>query len=240
MKNNSGTRDGIGPELAAGDSPLNRLSHARREVLDVLIRQPEPCTAHHIARSLHQHHNTIREHLDGLRRIGMVVRIKGPAEGRGRPPWFYQATEKAKDHAGSSDYAGLASALAAHIARTSDDTVSAAIEAGRHWGASLTTGEDNSNVPPVARVLTLLDDLGYAPELCESAGTTGEAELRLQRCPLLAAANENQEVVCGVHQGLIEGALQVHGTTGIEVELLPFAEPGACTLHLRHAESTAV
>lgn len=227
----------LGPQPASGNSALSRLSHARREVLDVLVMQSEPVTAHHIAHALHQHHNTIREHLDGLRRIGLVIRVKGPAVGRGRPPWFYSATEAASEDGGVNDYAGLAAALAGHIARTSKTPIIEAEDAGRHWGKNLLPQEESvADKSSENIVFTLLDDLGYSPELDNSFKVDGDTRLRLRRCPLLAAANQNPDVVCSVHRGLIEGVISTHGAEPLDVELIPFAEPGACSLHLRHIE----
>lgn len=206
-------------------------------MLDVMVRQSEPVTAHHIAHALHQHHNTIREHLDGLRRVGLVNRVKGPAIGRGRPPWYYSASESAKDDAGANDYAGLAAALAGHIARTSDDPLKEAVDAGRHWGQTLLAREDASTAKTSEDLIfTLLDDLGYSPEVQLEPVPEGDTHLRLRRCPLLAAANQNPEIVCNVHLGLIEGVIETRGTDQLDVELVPFAEAGACALHLTRSE----
>ena len=64
-------------------------------------------------------------------------------------------------------------------------------------------------------------------------------ELRLTRCPLLEAAHQHPEVVCAVHLGITEGALESFGAPAGDVELLPFAEPGACLLRLGTPERTS-
>ena len=46
---------------------------------------------------------------------------------------------------------------------------------------------------------------------------------------------EQPEVVCSVHLGIVRGALDTWGTTSDETSLVPFAEPGACLLHLTGA-----
>ena len=76
-------------------------------------------------------------------------------------------------------------------------------------------------------MVDLLDELGFAPDADQgerSAGSRGRT-LRLRTCPMLESAREHPEVICRVHQGLVEGALG-----GADVTLLPFAEPGACVL----------
>jgi predicted ArsR family transcriptional regulator len=117
---NTRARTGYGPSPTA---PLNRrrahLSTARAAILEVLVDQPTPCTVRALSALLHQHPNTIREHLDSLSDDRMVVRTQAPAHGRGRPAWLYSATPDLGSDQGASDYAGLASALAAHIAHKS-------------------------------------------------------------------------------------------------------------------------
>jgi predicted ArsR family transcriptional regulator len=76
-------------------------------------------------------------------------------------------------------------------------------------------------------VVGLLDELGFAPAADAQATTVA-----LRRCPLLDAAREHPQVVCQVHLGIVRGALEhLDGDPG-PTDLLPFAEPGACRLHL--------
>jgi len=177
------------------------------------------------------HANTVREHLDGLRRSGLVTRDRAPAMGRGRPGWLYTATYRSQDDP-RPEYAGLAVALAAVIVRTSSDPAAEARRAGADWGRRLThelgsrptgTGAD------AAREATtrVFDQMGFAPE-----PSADGVELRLTRCPLLEAARQQPEVVCSVHHGIAQGIFEEHGAGTDGIELLPFIEPGACLLRL--------
>ncbi len=56
--------------------------------------------------------------------------------------------------------------------------------------------------------------------------------VRLTRCPLLDAARQYPDVVCSVHAGIIRGALHTWGDEATVTRLVPFAEPGACLVHL--------
>ena len=132
---------------------------------------------------------------------------------------------------GGSEYAGLASALAATIIRTNADPAQVATIAGEEWGREL--AEARGAVPLGAaaardQVVALLDTLGFAPE----GGTASNDAVRLTRCPLLQAAHRHPEVVCAVHLGIVRGALQEYGADPTGSDLLPFAEPGACLLVL--------
>jgi predicted ArsR family transcriptional regulator len=70
-----------------------------------------------------------------------------------------------------------------------------------------------------------LERLGFAPET-EPAATS----VRLTCCPLLEAARRQPDVVCGVHLGIVQGALAEWGVPAQQTELSPFAERGACRL----------
>ncbi|MEO8519504.1 MAG: helix-turn-helix domain-containing protein [Dermatophilaceae bacterium] len=239
----TGPRPGYGPlPKAQVRHRRAHLSPARATILDVLIDQPEPCTVAALSALTRQHPNTIREHLDGLSDARLVIRVRAAAQGRGRPPWLYSAAPEASAEPGSREYAGLAAALAGHIARTSRQPRSEAIEAGREWGRALVRpSQDGVTVGPKAakarsavaarrQLVNLLEELGFAPD--------ADAHVRvvkLRHCPLLEAAHKQPEVVCGVHLGIARGALQELGNNPDHTEniaLQPFSEPGACRLDL--------
>jgi predicted ArsR family transcriptional regulator len=244
-----GLRPGYGPlPTARANRRRARLSIARAGILDVLVDQPEPCTVRALSALTRQHPNTIREHLDGLVDDRLVVRTRALAQGRGRPAWLYRTTPEAGSEPGAREYAGLASALAAQIARTSAQPRADSIEAGRMWGRELVRGSpvtvalvaDEDPVPGTAmppsavatrrRVVTLLEELGFAPSPDARVGV-----VKLRRCPLLEAAHQHPEVVCAVHLGVVRGALDELGADPDRTErttLEPFSEPGACRLNL--------
>lgn len=220
----------------------SRLSTARAAILDVLIDQPEPCTVAALSAQTGQHPNTIREHLDKLVGGGMVSRTQAVALGRGRPAWLYGAMREVGSDQGAREYASLACVLAAHIARTSPDPSTDAIEAGRMWGRQLVresaishgegTGSAGSPTAISTRreVIALLDGQGFAPSTDARSSV-----VKLHRCPLLEAAYRNPQVVCSVHLGLVRGALDELGADPDRTEdtaLQPFSEPGACRLDL--------
>jgi len=226
-------RAGLGPRPGAPRQPLSR---ARAAVLDTLRGQPEPTTLHALVAATGLHQNTVREHLDALVRRRLVRRRRGlPTGRRGRPAWVYEAT--GDEQADRSEYAGLAAALAASIHHTSASPREDAVAAGVRWGHQLArdaahAGSDSSSDdagPGDARrqVVDLLEDIGFAPE-----ADAGRSVVRLTRCPLLEAAHQYPDVVCGVHLGLVRGALEEYGADPAGTDLLPFAEPGACRLHL--------
>ncbi|MFC5996507.1 helix-turn-helix transcriptional regulator [Pseudonocardia hispaniensis] len=225
----------LGPRPAHPTDRPPALSAARRTVLGALDGQPEPVSLAALAAVTGLHANTLREHLGALTEAGLVRRERAAASGRGRPAWLYSAVSGKELPTGVSEYAGLASALAEAIERTSDsprDGVVAAVAAGRTWGRQLATDTPLDPARPGhagarRQVVRLLDQLGFAPR-----PDARDAIVKLTRCPLLEAAHRHPEIVCGVHLGIIRGALDVYGGDTDRVELLAFHEPGACRLDL--------
>lgn len=201
------------------DEPLSRGGVA---VLDALAAERAAVPLTRLAEVTGLHVNTLRDHLDVLVAAGLVRRRRAEPQGRGRPAWLYAASGRARRGA-VAEYAGLAAVLAELVARTSDDPSGAAVEAGTAWGRRLAEGRDQDDAEPRQVVLELLEDLRFAPE------AEGE-RVRLTRCPLLEAAAAHPDVVCGVHLGIVRGALERLGADPAGTALVPFAEPGACLL----------
>lgn len=260
----------LGPEPAV---PQSEVSPAVSFVREHLAAQAGAVTISALAAMTGLHQNTVREHLDQLVEVGAATKKKAASSGRGRPAWVYQATGSVR--AGSSEYLGLASVLAAQIDRTSTHPRADGIAAGLDWGRDLArevaqtradahegTGEslefESAEAATAAEeTLALLKNLGFAPEPVpaerepapsdadsdaiepteSTTPATGERSFRLTRCPLLEAAHEYPDIVCGVHLGLVRGALEVFGDSAAESELDPFSEPGACRLHLSGSAS---
>jgi predicted ArsR family transcriptional regulator len=206
------------------------LSPTRAALLETLQAQPEPTSIPALAAVTGLHANTLREHLDALRRDGLVARTPARPSGRGRPGWLYSATARSQDDP-RPEYAGLAAALAAVIVRTSPEPSEEARRAGTDWGRRLAhdagAPDEDGDLAARRRVTGIFEEMGFAPE-----PDADDREVRLTRCPLLEAAHQQPDVVCAVHLGIAQGALETYGAPADDVELLPFVEPGACLLRL--------
>jgi predicted ArsR family transcriptional regulator len=217
----------LGPRPGRPRKGSPPLSAARARILETLRGQAEPTSLAALVAIIDLHENTVREHLEGLERIGLASRSKAPPKGRGRPAWLYEAVEP---DPGRSEYAGLAGTLARVIHRGSANPQDDAVAAGEEWGRELAAHAQpagRGDAGAARHVVALLEELGFAPE-------TGRrhTDVRLTRCPLLEAAYRFPEVVCGVHLGLVRGALEEYDADPTGTELHPFSEPGACTLRL--------
>jgi predicted ArsR family transcriptional regulator len=225
----------LGPRPASRRDAAPRLSASRAELLERLHSLAEPISLAGLTAATGLHSNTVREHLDALVHQGLVRRYRAAPRGRGRPAWLYEAVD-VEPTAGSTDYAGLATTLAAAIHRSSSSPRADAVAAGMDWGRDLARDRGSrdrgsrpggSDSEPRRRVVALLADLGFAPEAEDE-----RSDVLLTRCPLLEAASRHTDVVCGVHLGIVRGALAEFGAGSIGSDLVPFAEPGACVLRL--------
>lgn len=226
----------MGPAPVRSGAPGRSLSGQRATVLERLQQVTASATVTALADELELHGNTVREHLEALVAAGFARRDRAPAAGRGRPAWQYTATDLVEQDVRLRDYAGLTGALAGHLERTSTDAGADARAIGRTWGTELAgeVGAAPGAGPEAARhrTVALLAVLGFAPEASSDA-----TSVALRRCPLLDVARAHPDVVCNVHLGMAQGALEAFGGDPEPTAMLPFAELGACRLHLAAADS---
>ncbi len=87
-----------------------------------------------------------------------------------------------------------------------------------------------------AELVSLLDTLGFAPELDDDRPHAhpegGPSQIRLRNCPFLELASSKPQIACSIHLGLMRGALDAWGSPVTVDRLDPFAEPDLCVAHL--------
>ncbi len=78
----------------------------------------------------------------------------------------------------------------------------------------------------------MLDELGFQPEHLEP-DAAGDKQLGLRHCPFLELAESSTEVVCPIHLGLMQGALEAWDAPVTVDRLDSFAKPDLCVAHLK-------
>ena len=222
---------------AAADTTRHRaLSAASRvRMLDLLRRAGSGLTAAEVVEATGLHPSTVRAHLDQLADSGLATRTRAADGTPGRPAWRYRATDLDRA-APPSPYQDLAAALIGQLTREEDDPHLAGVRAGRDWGrrlaASLASATSSArNTPPMDGLVEILDRLGFTPHVVDPP-EPGAAEVHLRSCPFLDLALAHPDVVCGVHLGVINGALASLGAPATQTDLQPFAVPGACVVRV--------
>jgi predicted ArsR family transcriptional regulator len=218
-------------------------SISRAAVLELLRTRAEPLGVVEVAEHVGLHQNTVRSHLDLLVESGFAIRRSEPPSRPGRPRVVYEATAAP---GGESDYRLLAEILAHHLA-AAESPAEAAMNAGQSWAMSRWRPQQRAGAEPsetarlseddaIAAVVKMLGDTGFAPQL-SADGTS----INLHRCPFRDLASSQQDVVCGAHLGIIQGALAELGDMVSATRLLPFVTPGLCVATLtRHTAERAV
>jgi predicted ArsR family transcriptional regulator len=203
-----------------------------RARLEAALRAaPEGLDAEELAERLGVHANTVRWHMGALARADAVSSTPRPHVGRGRPRIVYQATG---DPEGTRDeYRLLAAVLSATLAAQTDGAA-ACEAAGREWGRYLVPRRlplaRPSDAEACATVTELLAEQGFRPVVADGA-------VRMRRCPFHELAESRPQVVCAVHRGLIDGALDEIGS-GLRVSKLDvFVDPALCIARLTSGPS---
>jgi predicted ArsR family transcriptional regulator len=202
----------------------------RAEVLGQLREAVGPLSVVAVAAQTGLHVNTARFHLDGLVADGLADRATEEREVPGRPRVLYTAHGASP---GPRSYALLAEMLTGLVAAL-ENAGPAAIEAGKAWGRHLieraAPSERVGAAEATARLGRLFGAAGFQPEIRNDK--QGGVEFRLHHCPFREVAERHQDVVCAIHLGLIQGALEEIRAPLEATELEPLVSPGLCIARL--------
>lgn len=205
-----------------------RVTDRREAVLAALRDTGRAASADEIAASLQLHPNTARFHLQRLVRDGLAEQSAEQRRTAGRPKVLFRA----RADGGGRSYLVLAHMLAQTVIATGDAVQAERI--GRAWGGQLLVNSGPVVAPAqpaevAARLEAVLDSVGFAPQITVSG--TG-VEVNLAHCPFLEVAREHPQLICGMHQALIQGVLDGLDS-GLRVNrLLPFVTRNLCTAQL--------
>lgn|SRR5690606_4271977 len=216
-----------GPSAVRVDPPRHRAlaSPIRVAILRLVRAAPDGLTAAEVAEGVGRHLSTVREHLEQLTAAGLVRRERLPTGVPGRPAWRYRAGVDPT----AGPYRELAMALAAYLAATEDDPWRAGVAAGRSWGRRLAARMEPGS--PAERVVAVLNLLGFDPSVTRRQGAS-PVEIHLRNCPFRDLVDDNADVVCGLHLGVIRGVLGAAGGSSSAATLTPFGASAACVVRL--------
>lgn len=208
------------------------LGESRSRVLEVLRAAGRPMGVQEITEQVGLHPNTARFHLDGLVDAGLAERRAEERSQPGRPRMVYVVTT-ADVSAGQRSYRLLAQMLTSLVADTLPEPGRAAETAGEVWGRYLAQRPAPSQrvdgAEGVRRLSAVLTDAGFAPD---EVVDDERPVIALRHCPFREVAEEQQDVVCSLHLGLMRGVL-AEVRAPLEADRLePFVEPSLCLAHL--------
>ena len=211
-------------------APSRGTGDRRSHVITLLHNSPEPLSVADIAKKVGIHVNTARFHLESLVYTNQANRQVESRPGPGRPRVVYSPIKQLPPHEPPRGFAQLAQILTGAVVETNPDAATWLYGVGQEWGRFLTTKSppfapvDEAKV--ASRVLLMLDELGFAPEL-DRAGD-GRRRLWLHRCPFSQIARQRPGVPCQLHAGLVNGALAEMRSALRMVELEPHGATHEC------------
>lgn len=227
---------------------------SRVAVLEALRATPTPLDVLALADLVGLHANTVRSHLDQLVEAGLVATELQVRTTPGRPRLLFSAVAP-PDEGHEDSYKVLAEILAEGIRAGEAAAGAVAARAGRRWGHQVERAEPGAGAPvglgaAVDRIVALLDEIGFAPTIVEApvvgtdpgiGATTASASdatvIELHRCPFIDVARAHTDVVCSVHLGLIQGALDEMHAPPATIRLEPFVRPDLCRVRLTPADA---
>ncbi len=208
-----------------------------------LARSPRPLATAEIAESLDLHPNTVRPHLERMRDVGLLA-VETDARGAvGRPQHRYSVASDAPSLGLEPATFPVLARMLLRVAAAGGLGRDEVIEAGREQGATdaealaralgLPEGDDADAGTCVGGLMARLDALGFDPEL---AGDDRAVTVGFAHCPFRELAETHPEIVCALHQGLVEGI--VDGLGGADVdEFHPLTDRTPCQVDLALAGS---
>lgn len=222
--------------ILAGDS--------RGQVLEVVKAAGRPMSVAEVAERVGLHVNTVRGHLELLADTGFLQRTTEHRNAPGRPRILYSGTARPVPDEGSAtaaaNYRILARVLVEQIAARARDAREAheiARRAGETWASATTELTGHARVIDERQaydvLVAMMRDLGFDPR-----PEPGKNRVVLHACPYLDSPREQLPVVCGVHQGLLEGTLDRLGAPLAAVGLDVRLNPTRCVVHLQPRPGT--
>jgi predicted ArsR family transcriptional regulator len=217
--------------MASSDDELSlhkALADGRRARITAELRgAADGLDVQELAARLGLHPNTIRWHLGILADAGVVSSRTAERSAPGRPRILFSLRRDAEP-AGSDDYRLLATILTTTLAARDDGSGEAAA-AGHAWGRYLVAtpppGTRVSDEQATGRVVELLAEQGFAPRVEDGA-------VCMYRCPFGELATMHPQIVCALHRGLLDGALEELGTALETTELEIFPTPDRCVARI--------
>jgi len=162
--------------------------------------------------------------------------IKTPSDSTSTP-WLATAKSSRSSRAARDQgrhYRLLAEILTTAFAAERDSRAKA-LAAGRAWGRTVDSpphslpADAASANEVIDHLVDVLDELGFAPE---RRATGGGQQVGLRHCPFLELAENRSGVVCPVHLGIMQGALEAWEAPISVDRLDAFVEPDLCLAHI--------
>jgi predicted ArsR family transcriptional regulator len=170
-----------------------------------VARASRPVSTADVAETLGLHVNTVRPHLERMREVGLLE-VRAEPSGVGRPQHRFRLADDAPSLGlEPAAFPRLARLLVGAAARA--DLTDEILDAGREQGAL-----DAASWPSAAACTEALEAelhrQGFDPAVVVDAQG---AVIAFTHCPYRELAEQHPDVVCALHQGMVEGFVSARG-----------------------------
>ena len=198
-----------------------------------LARSPMPLSTAEVAEVLGLHVNTVRPQMERMREIGLLEVSADHRGAPGRPQHRYAVAADAPSLGLEPPTFPMLARMLVGAATRAGASPADALAAGYEQGVDEAEADAQSGraarLPCTDAVVGLLARLGFDPEA--AAGDDGTTTVAFARCPFQAYAEEQPELICSLHRGLVEGFADARGGTVVAFSTLVDREP--CRVQLR-------
>lgn len=179
-----------------------------------LARSARPLSTADISETLGLHANTVRPHLERMREASLLDVEVGGRGDVGRPQHRYSIAANAPslglEPPTMPMLARMVLAMAVRLGASADD----AEAVGRVEGAA--RAQPYRRAPSTLEALVSDHDrFGFDPLVTEAPDDPDAAVVAFAHCPFAQLAEQNPELVCGLHRGLVAGFVAEMGDADI-------------------------
>ncbi len=165
-----------------------------------VARTPSPLATADIAASLDLHVNTVRPHLERMREVGLLDVHSDSTGGVGRPQHRYTLSPDAPALGLEPPLFPKLARMLVGMATDIGADVEDARRAGSRQGRQDATSADGADA--AVTLLAELEKLGFDPQVNLQ---DEEVTITFGQCPLNELARTSSGIICGIHQGMVEG-----------------------------------
>ena len=190
-----------------------------------LARSPLPLSTAEVAEALDLHVNTVRPQMERMREVGLLEVTADHRGAPGRPQHRYAVAPDAPSLGLEPPTFPMLARMLVGAATRAGATAADALAAGYEQGVDEAEAEAGrgARTPCTDAVVGLLARLGFDPEAAE--GPDGTTTVAFARCPFQAYAEEQPDLICSLHRGLVEGFADARGGTVVAFSTLVDRDP---------------
>jgi predicted ArsR family transcriptional regulator len=185
-----------------------------------------PLSTAEVADALSLHANTVRPHLERMRDVGLLVVDTGSRGGVGRPQHRYSLAPDAPALGLEPSAFPMLASMLLDVATSAGLEGSDVIDAGRAQGR--VAAASWLQLDAVVALCGDQERLGFDPTSVDDDQVTVVA---FAHCPFRPLADANPDLVCSLHQGLVEGFIAQFHDCAVQ-QFHPLVDRTPCQVEL--------